>query len=79
MLPHTRRTFLKAGTAAATAPLTQARRATAINGPNAGKAGALLLSQFDDGDIELSQGPVPRQFDANYAPFLSTEIFRFLD
>ena len=59
MLPHTRRTFLKAGTRAATASLTQAPRAGAIDEPNPGKAGAFLLRPFDHGDVELSEGSVP--------------------
>ena len=59
MLPQTRRTFLKAGTRAATASRTQAPRADAIDEPNAGKGGALLLRPFDQVDIELSEGPMP--------------------
>lgn len=71
MVPHTRRTFLKAGTAAMVASLAHARRARATDETNAVEAGASLLSQFDYRDVELLEGPMRQQFDANHALFLS--------
>jgi DUF1680 family protein len=73
MIEHTRRTFLKAGTAAAIASLTGARNARASNEPQIREADISPLSQFNYGEVELLEGPMRQQFDANHALFLGLD------
>ncbi|MFY9853259.1 MAG: hypothetical protein WAK26_05200, partial [Terracidiphilus sp.] len=72
IMPHTRRTFLKAGSAVAAVSFTRAQMAQAGVMPGSGGVSA-ALNQFDYGDVELLEGPMRQQFDANHALFLSLE------
>jgi uncharacterized protein len=78
MLSHTRRTFLKAGTAAAVASLAQSYRAMAFDESHTNEAAASPLSQFDYGDVQLLEGPMRQQFDANHSLYLSLGEDRLL-
>jgi DUF1680 family protein len=78
MTSHTRRTFLKAGAVAAVASLARSRGARAIDQSGAGGPDASPLSQFDYGDVELKEGPMRQQFDANHALFLSLDEDKLL-
>lgn len=71
MIQRNRREFLKAGTAAAVASLTHARAARPENQPDAGASSIAPLSLFDYADVELLEGPMRQQFDANHALFLA--------
>jgi len=71
MREHTRRTFLKAGAAAALASLTKAQRLGAGGVPSLNVAIAPALDQFEYGEVELLEGPMRQQFDANHAFFLA--------
>jgi hypothetical protein len=73
MIQHTRRAFLKAGTAAAIASLSYPHAADAGDQPGAGESSIAPLSQFDYGDVELLDGPMRKQFDANHALFLALD------
>ncbi|MGA2168342.1 MAG: twin-arginine translocation signal domain-containing protein, partial [Terracidiphilus sp.] len=73
MREHTRRTFLKAGAAAALASLTKAQRLGAGGVPSLNVAIAPALNQFEYGDVELLEGPMRQQFDANHAFFLALD------
>ncbi|MGD0889927.1 MAG: beta-L-arabinofuranosidase domain-containing protein [Terracidiphilus sp.] len=73
MIQHTRRTFLKVGAAAALASLSQARTAHATDEPHTMEAGISPLSQFNYGEVELLEGPMRQQFDANHALFLALD------
>ena len=70
-MTQSRRTFLKTGAAVGAAALLRSRGAaslteTATNAP----AIAAPLSQFGYGDVELLEGPLREQFDANHAFYL---------
>jgi hypothetical protein len=71
MIDHTRRTFLKAGAAAAIASLTRTQIAHAAGDSVADAAIAPALEQFAYGEVELLEGPMRPQFDANHALFLA--------
>ncbi|MGD0735361.1 MAG: beta-L-arabinofuranosidase domain-containing protein [Terracidiphilus sp.] len=73
MIEHSRRRFLKTGTAAAIASLTGARIARAFNEPQTREADISPLSQFNYGEVELLEGPMRRQFDANHNLFLALD------
>ena len=73
MIQHTRRTFLKAGTAAAIVSLTHPQAARAVDQPSTSESSIIPLSQFDYGDVELLDGPMRQQFDANHALFLALD------
>lgn len=60
-----RRTFLKAGAAATAASI--ARPGSSWSAVLADSAGALPLLRFAYGDVELLEGPMQRQFQANHA------------
>jgi DUF1680 family protein len=70
-MPHSRRTFLKTGLALGIATLAEKRkaRALAVNSP----AIAPQLRQFGYGDVELLEGPLREQFDANHAAYLALD------
>jgi uncharacterized protein len=68
-MAHTRRTFLKAGAALAAISLEKTRIASAAIGNEAAITPA--LNQFGYGDVELLEGPMRQQFDANHAFFLA--------
>src|SRR5580700_7917603 len=63
--PQSRRTFLKAGAAVAAAALVHPRPGLAIE--NESLQITPPLSQFGYGDVELLEGPLRHQFDANHA------------
>jgi hypothetical protein len=73
MIQHTRRAFLKAGTAAAIASLTHPQAAHAGDQPSTSESSIAPLSQFDYGDVELLDGSMRQQFDANHALFLALD------
>jgi DUF1680 family protein len=71
MVQHTRRTFLKAGGAAAIASLTSAQLGYGRGSPGARVAITPALDQFGYGEVELLEGPMRQQFDENHAFFLA--------
>jgi DUF1680 family protein len=71
MVEHTRRAFLKAGSAAAVASLSGARSAPASRAGSAEVAVTPALEQFGYGEVALSDGPMRQQFDTNHAFFLA--------
>jgi uncharacterized protein len=71
MVEHTRRAFLKAGSAAAVASLSGARSALASRAGSAEVAVTPALEQFGYGEVALSDGPMRQQFDTNHAFFLA--------
>src|SRR5580700_3997110 len=71
MVQHTRRTFLKAGSAAAIASLSNTRLAHGSGLPDANVAIAPALEQFGYGEVQLLEGPMRQQFDQNHAFFLA--------
>jgi DUF1680 family protein len=71
MKPHTRRSFLKAGAAAALASLSKAPKLGALGLAEASVAVAPALEPFGYGEVELLEGPMRQQFDTNHAFFLS--------
>ncbi len=72
MIHHTRRNFLKSGVAAAAASsLIRNPMASALNALNASEGISPALRQFAYGDVELLEGPMRHQFDANHALFLA--------
>jgi len=71
MVQHTRRTFLKAGGAAAIASLTSAQSARGSDLPGASVAITPALDQFDYSDVELLEVLMRRQFDKNHAFFVA--------
>jgi DUF1680 family protein len=68
-MTQSRRTFLKAGAALAVASLGKTRIASAALG--ADPVITPSLSQFGYGNVELLEGPMRQQFDANHAFFLA--------
>jgi DUF1680 family protein len=70
-MSHSRRTFLKTGTALAVASLAKTGRTNALatNQP----AIAPKLNQFGYGDVTLLDGPLREQFDANHAAYLALD------
>ncbi len=73
-MTQSRRTFLKTGAAVGAAAVLRSRGAaslteTATNAP----AIAAPLSQFGYGDVELLEGPLREQFDANHAFYLGLD------
>jgi len=73
MVQHTRRTFLKVGAAAAVASLARAQSPSGSSESGAVVAIAPELTQFAYGDVELLEGPMREQFDANHALFLALD------
>jgi len=71
MLQSTRRSFLKAGAAAAVGSLTRSQWARAGGLGTAEIAVVPALDQFGYGDVELLEGPMRQQFDVNHAFFLA--------
>jgi DUF1680 family protein len=68
---QSRRTFLKAGVGLAAASLVRPRMASALQGNEA--AAAEPLSQFGYGEVELLEGPMQQQFEANHTRFLAID------
>ena len=73
-MTQTRRNFLKTGAAVGAAAVLRSRGAaslteTATNAP----AITAPLSQFGYGDVELLEGPLREQFDANHAFYLGLD------
>ncbi len=73
MAQPTRRSFLKAGTAAAIASLTRAQLAPARSLRDVKVAIGPALDQFGYSEVELLEGPMRRQFDENHAFFLALD------
>src|ERR1019366_5533088 len=71
MTHHSRRVFLKSGAAIAALSLPGVRVAEALARLDPGDAASVPLSQFGYGDVELMEGPMRQQFDANHALFLA--------
>ncbi len=71
---NSRRAFLKLGAAMAVASSTRFRKAEAA----VAGSGAAPLDQFDYHEIELLDGPMRRQFEANHALFLALDEDRLL-
>ena len=69
MTHQTRRTFLKAGAAVAAASLSKIQAAQAKAALDAGNPPP-PLEQFGYGEVELLEGPMRQQFEANHALFL---------
>lgn len=65
----TRRAFLKLGAATAIASATRFRKAEAADA----STGAIPLDQFGYHEIELLDGPMRQQFEANHALFLALD------
>lgn len=76
-MKHSRRTFLKAGTAAAIATVTKAGTAIAAES-GASVAVTPALQQFGYADVELLEGPMRQQFDVNHAFFLALDEDKLL-
>jgi hypothetical protein len=72
-MQHTRRTFLKAGAAAAIATLGKAQMTHASGLPDAAVAITPAINQFEYSEVELLEGPMRQQFDANHAFFLARD------
>jgi uncharacterized protein len=70
-MSQSRRNFLKTSAALAFSAAASRRKAQALTG-NA-PAIAPLLQQFDYGDVELLEGPLRDQFDANHAAYLALD------
>ncbi|MGA2888570.1 MAG: beta-L-arabinofuranosidase domain-containing protein [Terracidiphilus sp.] len=73
MIQHARRTFLKAGAAAALASITRAQAARTAGESGANVAIAPALNQFEYGEVELLEGPMRQQSDTNHALFLALD------
>jgi len=71
MQQQTRRTFLKASAAVALASVTKVHGLAAAGVTGANVAITPALEQFGYGDIELLEGPMRQQFDANHAFYLA--------
>lgn len=71
MRQHTRRTFLKAGAAAAIASLTRTQVASAGGATGVDVAITPALDQFGYSEVELLEGPMRQQFDVNHAFFMA--------
>ena len=73
-MTQSRRAFLKTGAAVGTGALLHSGKAFAIT-TNAENAAAIAapLSQFGYGDVELLEGPLREQFDANHAFYLGLD------
>ena len=69
--PQSRRTFLKAGAAAAAATLVHPR--VGFANPNESLQITPPLSQFGYGDVELLEGPLREQFNRNHAFYLALD------
>jgi DUF1680 family protein len=70
-MAHSRRTFLKAGAALAATSLSTHGKGFAAMGGNITASPA--LKQFDYGDVELLDGPLRQQFQANHAFYRSLD------
>lgn len=73
MTRQTRRNFLKAGTAVAAASLSRIPTAYAKAGLDDRAATPKPLEQFEYGEVELLEGPMRQQFEANHALFLGLD------
>src|SRR5580658_290131 len=71
MMQSTRRSFLKAGAAAAVSSLAGAKLARARGLGAAALRISPALDLFGYGEVELLEGPMRQQFDVNHAFFLS--------
>jgi DUF1680 family protein len=70
-MAQSRRTFLKTGAALAAASLAHARLGASVAG--AEPAGSAPLDQFGYRDVELLEGPMRQQFEANHELFLAID------
>jgi uncharacterized protein len=73
MTQQTRRTFLKAGAAAATASFPSIRTALGKSLLNPSLPISAALDQFGYGEVELLEGPMLQQFQSNHALFLGLD------
>jgi hypothetical protein len=70
-MTQSRRTFLKTGAALAATSLAHSRIGASVAG--AEPAGSAPLDQFGYGDVELLEGPMRQQFEANHELFLAMD------
>lgn len=73
MTRQTRRTFLKAGAVAATASFPSIRSAFGKSLMHSNDPASAVLDQFGYGEVELLEGPMLQQFQANHALFLGLD------
>ena len=73
MTRQTRRTFLKTGAVAATASFPTIRSAFGKSLMHSNDPASAVLDQFGYGEVELLEGPMLQQFQANHALFLGLD------